>query len=136
MAQQSERQRRHGSITMSHIKPLIKSSCNELCTLHKNIYQRDLVTISDYTALCGIEKNLINVYEHLDIISIKQNTNVVNETMEYAEMMRKRIAAIAEYIRPYRLKHENVQVSTVLSLINTEQQALHHLIALNNGVKP
>lgn len=124
-------------MNLSNARSLIDHSADRLKQLQQEVYSRDLVTIPDHTALGEINKSLVRAYEHLDL-AFEASTgkdSAYNETMEYTELVRKRIAAIAEYIRPYRLKHEHVSVYSVLNLIHGEQQAFNHLANLINQIK-
>lgn len=116
------------------VKALIQDVSLGLEQTSKAMYRRDLVTTSDHQKLGEINNALTESYELLDVAYQEdgyKNTNF-DEVMEYTELVRKRIAALAEYIRPYRLKNEHVSPSTVVTMINKEQQAIHHLVTLLN----
>lgn len=116
------------------VKALIQDVSLGLEKTSKAMYRRDLVTTSDHQKLGEINNALTESYELLDVAFQEdgyKNTNF-DEVMEYTELVRKRIAALAEYIRPYRLKNEHVSPSTVVTMINKEQQAIHHLVTLLN----
>lgn len=116
------------------VKALIQDVSLGLEKTSKAMYRRDLVTTSDHQKLGEINNALTKSYDLLDVAYQKngyKNTNF-DEVMEYTELVRKRIAALAEYVRPYRLKNEHVSPSTVVTMINKEQQAIHHLVTLLN----
>ncbi|KQW98052.1 hypothetical protein ASC84_04680 [Acinetobacter sp. Root1280] len=116
------------------VKALIHDVSLKLEQTSKAMYRRDLVTTSDHQKLGEINNALTKSYDLLDVAFQEdgyKNTNF-DEVMEYTELVRKRIAALAEYIRPYRLKNEHVSPSTVVTMINKEQQAIHHLVTLLN----
>lgn len=116
------------------VKALIHDVSLGLEQTSKAMYRRDLVTTSDHQKLGEINNALTKSYDLLDVAFQEdgyKNTNF-DEVMEYTELVRKRIAALAEYIRPYRLKNEHVSPSTVVTMINKEQQAIHHLVTLLN----
>lgn len=84
-----------------------------------------------------INKSLVRAYEHLDLAyeSAGCGNQSFSEAMEYVELLRKRIAALAEYIRPYRIKNEHISVYSVLNLIYGESQAFNHLASLVNQIE-
>lgn len=116
-------------MSLPQVKKLILEISLELQNISKDICFRDLITIPDHTNLIKINNQLLDAYNLLDLAY--QETDYKNtqfdEPMEFVELVRKRVAAIAEYIRPYRLKNEHTSPPNVIHLINTELQAMHHL---------
>ena len=58
----------------------------------------------------------------------------IDESMEYAELVKKRIDALAEYIRPTRLKAVHISPKQIVQMLDTEQQAMHHLSTLLDDI--
>ena len=50
--------------------------------------------------------------------------------MEYTDLIKKRIDALAEYIRPNRLKTSHTSPKLIVQMLDTEQQSIHHLLTL------
>ena len=124
-------------MNLSNAKSLIIHAADKLSALHREIHNRDLVTTPDHVGLGEINKSLVRAYEHLDLAyeSAGCGSESFSEAMEYVELLRKRIAALAEYIRPYRIKNEHISVYSVLNLIYGENQAFNHLASLVNQIE-
>jgi len=58
----------------------------------------------------------------------------IDESMEYAELIKKRIDALAEYIRPARLKTVHISPKHIVQMLDTEQQGMHHLSTLLDDI--
>ncbi len=123
-------------MSLPQVKKSILAISTELQNISKDIYNRDLITIPDHTKLIKINNQLLDMYNLLDLAyqETDYKNTLFDEPMEFVELVRKRIAAIAEYIRPYRLKNEHTSPSNVIHLINSELQAIHHLSRLLNSL--
>ncbi len=95
---------------------------------------RDLVTAINHGQLKETSAILDDLYGVLDTHYQRNLKTGVDEQMEYADLVKKRIDALAEYIRPNRLKATHISPKHIVQMLNGEQQAMHHLLALLDQV--
>ena len=67
----------------------------------KDVYNRDLVTTINRDQLKETSATLKNLYGVLDTNYQRSMKAGIDESMEYAELVKKRIDALAEYIDPH-----------------------------------
>lgn len=122
-------------MTKTQIKSIALNAVRQLNAIHKDIYNRDLVTAINHDQLKTVSTFLNDLYGALDVnykTSLKAD---IDEAMEYTELVNKRIEALAEYIRPNRIKSEHVSPKRILDMVANEQQALHHLSTLLDDIQ-
>ncbi len=117
-------------MTKTQIKSMATNAGRKLNAVQKDVYNRDLVTAINHSQLKEISQQLDDLYGVLDRYYQHSLKAAMDEAMEYTELVKKRIDALAEYIRPTRLKAVHISPKSVVWLLDTEQQALHHLSTL------
>ena len=100
----------------------------------KDVYNRDLVTTINHDQLKETSATLNDLYGVLDTNYQRSMKAGIDESMEYAELVKKRIDALAEYIRPTRLKAVHISPKQIVQMLDTEQQAMHHLSTLLDDI--
>ena len=121
-------------MTKTQIKAIGLNASRQLSAVAKDIYNRDLVTAINHDQLKEVSKQLDDLYGVLDRNYQSSMKAGINEPMEYTELVKKRIDALAEYIRPNRLKSAHTSPKLIVQMLDTEQQAMHHLITLLDGI--
>ncbi|WOE31018.1 MULTISPECIES: hypothetical protein [unclassified Acinetobacter] len=122
-------------MTKTQIKSIALNASRQLSAVAKDIYNRDLVTVINHDQLKKVSEQLNDLYGVLDNQYQRSLKAGIDEPMEYSELVRKRINALMEYIRPTRLKNTHVSPKQIVHLLDTEQQAMHHLLTLLDDIK-
>ena len=117
-------------MTKTQIKAIALNASRQLNAVAKDIYNRDLVTVLNHDQLKEVSKQLDDLYGVLDRNYQSSMKAGINEPMEYTELVKKRIDALAEYIRPNRLKSVHISPKHIVQMLDAEQQAMHHLSTL------
>lgn len=121
-------------MTKTRLKSLILQISRQLNAVQKNVYNLDLVTAIDHNQLQSISLQLNELYGAIDGFYGKKTKKHLSNVMEYTDLVKKRIDALAEYIRPSRLKAVHISPKLITQMLDTEQQAVHHLTVLLNDV--
>ncbi|OTG79377.1 hypothetical protein B9T31_17010 [Acinetobacter sp. ANC 4558] len=122
-------------MTKTQIKAISLNASRQLNALAKDIYNRDLVTAINHGQLKDISATLEDLYGVLDTQYQRSMKAGIDEPMEYVELVKKRIDALAEYIRPARLKVVHISPKQIVQMLDAEQQAMHHLSALLDSIQ-
>lgn len=117
-------------MTKTQIKAIALNASRQLNAVAKDVYNRDLVTAINHDKLKDASSTLNDLYGVLDAHYQRSMKAGIDEPMEYTELVKKRIDALAEYIRPNRLKTVHISPKHILQMLDTEQQAMHHLLTL------
>ena len=121
-------------MTKTQIKAIALNASRQLNAVQKDIYNRDLVTSLNHGQLKETSATLNDLYGVLDTQYQRSMKAGIDEPMEYTELVKKRIDALAEYIRPARLKTVHISPKHIVQMLDTEQQAMHHLSTLLDGI--
>nr|MBP8206795.1 hypothetical protein [Acinetobacter sp.] len=121
-------------MTKTQIKAIALNASRQLNAVAKDIYNRDLVTVLNHDQLKEVSKQLDDLYGVLDRNYQSSMKAGINEPMEYTELVKKRIDALAEYIRPNRLKSVHISPKHIVQMLDAEQQAMHHLSTLLDAI--
>ena len=121
-------------MTKTQIKAIALNASRQLNAVAKDIYNRDLVTVLNHDQLKEVSKQLDDLYGVLDRNYQSSMKAGINEPMEYTELDKKRIDALAEYIRPNRLKSVHISPKHIVQMLDAEQQAMHHLSTLLDAI--
>lgn len=121
-------------MTKTQIKAIALHASRQLNAVQKDIYNRDLVTSLNHGQLKETSATLNDLYGVLDIQYQRSMKAGIDEPMEYTELVKKRIDALAEYIRPARLKTVHISPKHIVQMLDTEQQAMHYLSTLLDGI--
>ena len=121
-------------MTNTQIKAIALNASRQLNAVAKDIYNRDLVTVLNHDQLKEVSKQLDDLYGVLDRNYQSSMKAGINEPMEYTELVKKRIDALAEYIRPNRLKSVHISPKHIVQMLDAEQQAMHHLSTLLDAI--
>lgn len=117
-------------MTKEQIKSIALNAIRKLNAVAKDVYNLDLVTAMNHQQLKDTSAMLNDLYDVLDRNYQRSMKAGIDEPMEYTELVKKRIDALAEYIRPTRLKTIHISPKQVVQMLDTEQQAMHHLSTL------
>lgn len=117
-------------MTKEQIKSIALNAIRKLNAVAKDVYNLDLVTAMNHQQLKDTSATLNDLYDVLDRNYQRSMKAGIDEPMEYTELVKKRIDALAEYIRPTRLKTIHISPKQVVQILDTEQQAMHHLSTL------
>lgn len=121
-------------MTKTHIKSIATSISRQLKVIAKDVYNRDLVTAINHQQLKDASVTLDDLYGVLDTQYQRSLKAGIDEPMEYTELVKKRIDALAEYIRPARLKTVHISPKHIVQMLDAEQQTMHHLSTLIDGI--
>ena len=121
-------------MTKTQIKAIALNASRQLNAVAKDIYNRDLVTVLNHDQLKEVSKQLDDLYGVLDRNYQSSMKAGIDEPMEYTELVKKRIDALAEYIRPNRLKSVHISPKHIVQMLDAEQQAMHHLSTLLDAI--
>ena len=121
-------------MTKTQIKAIALNASRQLNTVAKDIYNRDLVTVINHSQIKETSSTLDDLYSVLDTQYKRSMKAGIDAPMEYVELVKKRIDALAEYIRPNRLKTVHISPKHILQMLDVEQQAMHHLTALLDAI--
>lgn len=122
-------------MTPTQIKAIGLNASRQLNAVSKDIYNRDLVTTLNHDQLKAVSTLLNDLYDVLDTFYERNLKSCFTEAMEYTELVKKRIDALTEYIRPTRLKTVHISPKQIIQMLDTEQQAMHHLSTLLDQIK-
>ncbi len=122
-------------MTKTQIKAIALNSSRQLNAVAKDVYSRDLVTTINHDQLKEVSKQLDDLYGVLDRNYQSSIKAGIDEPMEYVELVKKRIDALAEYIRPNRLKTTHISPKHILQMLDAELQAIHHLSTLVDAIQ-
>jgi mannose-6-phosphate isomerase class I len=122
-------------MTKTQIKAIALNASRQLKAVAKDVYNRDLVTNINHDHLKVVSASLNDLYGVLDTQYQRSMKAGIDEPMEYIELIKKRIDALAEYIRPTRLKSVHISPKQIVQMLDTEQQAMHHLSTLLDTIK-
>lgn len=122
-------------MTKTQIKSMATNAGRKLNAVQKDVYNRDLVTSINRSQLKEVSQLLDDLYGVLDRHYLHSTKAQNDEPMEYTELVKKRIDALAEYIRPTRLKAVHISPKSIVSMLDTEQQAIHHLSTLLDAIQ-
>lgn len=122
-------------MTKNQIKAIGLAASRQLNAVSKDVYNRDLVTALNHEQLKEVSASLDDLYSVLDTFYERNLKSCFTEAMEYTELIKKHIDALAEYIRPTRLKTTHISPKQVVQMLDTEQQAMHHLSTLLDAIK-
>ena len=117
-------------MTKTQIKAIALHASRQLNAVAKDVYNRDLVTSINHDQLKDTSVTLNDLYGVLDTQYQRSLKAGIDEPMEYTELVKKRIDALAEYIRPARLKTVHISPKHIVQMLDAEQQAMHHLLTL------
>jgi len=118
----------------TQIKAIALNASRQLNAVAKDVYNRDLVTVLNHGQLKDTSTTLDDLYGVLDTHYQRSMKAGIDEPMEYTELLKKRIDALAEYIRPARIKTVHVSPKHIVQMLDAEQQAMHHLSILLDAV--
>ncbi|ALD01642.1 hypothetical protein AMQ28_04265 [Acinetobacter sp. TTH0-4] len=121
-------------MTKTQIKAIALNASRQLNAVSKDISNRDLVTVLNHGQLKETSVTLDDLYGVLDTQYQRSLKSGIDEPMEYTVLVKKRIDALAEYIRPARLKAVHVSPKHVVQMLDAELQAMHHLSTLLDGI--
>ncbi|MNR88866.1 hypothetical protein D3C71_1355370 [compost metagenome] len=121
-------------MTKSQIKAIALNASRQLNAVAKDIYNCDLVTSINHDQLKETSATLNDLYGVLDTNYQRSMKAGIDESMEYAELIKKRIDALAEYIRPARLKTVHISLKHIVQMLDTEQQGMRHLSTLLDDI--
>ena len=121
-------------MTKTQIKAIALNASRQLNTVAKDIYNRDLVTVINHSQIKETSSTLDDLYSVLDTQYKRSMKAGIDAPMEYVELVKKRIDALAEYIRPNRLKTVHISPKHIVQMLDVEQQAMHHLSTLLDGI--
>ena len=121
-------------MTKTQIKAIALNASRQLNAVAKDIYNRDLVTAINHDKLKDASTTLDDLYGVLDTQYQRSMKAGIDEPMEYTELIKKRIDALAEYIRPARLKTLHISPKHIVQMLDAELQAMHHLSTLLDGI--
>lgn len=121
-------------MTKTQIKAIALNASRQLNAAAKDVYNRDLVTSINHGQLKDTSATLDDLYGVLDIQYQRSMKAGIDAPMEYTELVKKRIDAIAEYIRPARLKTVHISPKHIVQMLDAEQQAMHHLSTLIDDI--
>ena len=122
-------------MTKTQIKAIGLNASRQLNAVSKDVYNRDLVTTINHDQLKAISTLLNDLYGVLDTFYGRNLKSCFTEAMEFTELVKKRIDALTEYIRPTRLKTVHISPKQIIQMLDTEQQAMHHLSTLLDQIK-
>lgn len=122
-------------MTKIQIKAIGLNASRQLNAVSKDIYNRDLVTALNHNQLKVVSALLNDLYGILDTFYERNLKSYFTEAMEYTELIQKRIDALTEYIRPTRLKTVHISPKQIIQMLDSEQQAMHHLSTLLDQIK-
>lgn len=122
-------------MTKTQIKSMATNAGRKLNAVQKDVYNRDLVTSINHSQLKEVSQLLDDLYGVLDRHYLHSTKAQNDEPMEYTELVKKRIDALAEYIRPTRLKAVHISPKSIVLMLDTEQQAIHHLSTLLDAIQ-
>ena len=117
-------------MTKTQIKSIATQASRQLSAVAKDVCNRDLVTAINHTSLKEISNQLDDLYGVLDTAYERNLKVCLSNAMEYTDLIKKRIDALAEYIRPNRLKTSHTSPKLIVQMLDTEQQSIHHLLTL------
>ena len=121
-------------MTKNQIKAIALNASRQLNAVSKDISNRDLVTVLNHGQLKDTSATLNDLYGVLDTQYQRSMKAGIDEPMEYTELVKKRIDALAEYIRPNRLKSVHISPKHIVQMLDAEQQSMHHLSTLLDGI--
>lgn len=121
-------------MTKTQIKAIALNASRQLNAVAKDVYNRDLVTAINHDQLKKVSEQLNDLYGVLDTKYQRSMKAGIDEPMEYTELVKKRIDALAEYIRPTRLKAVHISPKHIVQMLDAEQQAMHHLSTLLDAI--
>ena len=121
-------------MTKTQIKAIALNASRQLNAVAKDVYNRDLVTVINYGQLKDTSATLDDLYGVLDTQYQRSLKAGIDEPMEYTELVKKRIDALAEYIRPNRLKTVHISPKHIVQMLDAEQQSMHHLSILLDAI--
>jgi len=122
-------------MTKTQIKAIALNASRQLSAVAKDVYNRDLVTSINHGQLKDTSATLDDLYGVLETQYQRSMKAGIDEPMEYTELVKKRIDALAEYIRPARLKVVHVSPKQIVQMLDAEQQAMHHLSVLLDSIQ-
>lgn len=121
-------------MTKNQIKAIALNASRQLNAVQKDIYNRDLVTAINHGQLKDTSATLDDLYGVLDTQYQRSLKAGIDEPMEYTELVKKRIDALAEYIRPNRLKTVHISPKHIVQMLDAEQQSMHLLSTLLDAI--
>ena len=121
-------------MTKTQIKASALNASRQLNAVIKDVYNCDLVTAINHEKLKETSATLNDLYSVLDTQYKRSMKAGIDAPMEYVELVKKRIDALAEYIRPNRLKTVHISPKHIVQMLDVEQQAMHHLSTLLDGI--
>lgn len=121
-------------MTKTQIKAIALNASRQLNAVSKDISNRDLVTVLNHGQLKETSVTLDDLYGVLDTQYQRSLKSGIDEPMEYVELVKKRIDALSEYIRPNRLKSVHISPKHIVQMLDAEQQSMHHLSTLLDAI--
>ena len=122
-------------MTKIQIKAIALNASRQLSAVAKDVYNRDLVTSINHGQLKNTSATLDDLYGVLDTQYQRSLKAGIDAPMEYVDLLKKRIDALAEYIRPARLKTVHISPKHIVKMLDAEQQAMHHLSVLLDSIQ-
>lgn len=122
-------------MTKTQIKSIATQASRQINAVLNDVSNLDLVTAINHSHLKEISKQLDDLYGVLDIAYGRTLKSCVSNAMEYTDLVKKRIDALAEYIRPNRIKSTHTSPKLIVQMLDTEQQSMHHLITLLDDIE-
>ena len=121
-------------MTKTQIKAIALNASRQLNAVAKDVSNRDLVTAINHGQLKDTSATLDDLYGVLDTQYQRSLKAGIDEPMEYTELVKKRIDALAEYIRPNRLKTVHISPKHIVQMLDAEQQSMHYLSTLLDAI--
>ena len=123
-------------MTITQIKSIALNASRQLSAVAKDVYNLDLVTTVNHGQLKEVSATLNDLYGVLDTQYQRSARSSIDEPMEYTDLVKKRIDALAEFVRPARLRTIHISPKQIVGMLDAEQQAMHHLATLLDKIKP
>ena len=107
-------------MTITQIKSIALNASRQLSAVAKDIYNLDLVTTVNHGQLKEVSARLNELYEALDTQYQRSARSCIDEPMEYTDLVKKRIDALAEFVRPARLRTIHVSPKHIVGMLDAE----------------
>lgn len=98
----------------TQIKSIALNASRQLNAVAKDVYNRDLVTTINHGQLKEVSATLDDLHGVLDTQYQRNTKACIDDPMEYTDLVKKRIDALAEYIRPARLKNTHISPKQIM----------------------
>lgn len=122
-------------MTKTQIKSIATQASRQINAVLNDVSNLDLVTAINHNDLKEISKQLDDLYGVLDTAYERNLKVCLSNAMEYTDLVKKRIDALAEYIRPNRTKSTHTSPKLIVQMLDAEQQSIHHLLTLLDEIE-